>query len=891
MLKVKLGRPAIPHILSCVALLARRVNLSVVKVVITYLATLHKLQKKGGIRFLVIYLKACSSLLQQFIGGQRLHDLGPFGARVGRTHSGCPSIIPVLHRTRIRSGDTWTIRFWATLFGLYRILEFPGKVKLSTITAKSGMDPSLVAKFSHFVTLHLIQVLKSRFPIEGSITDALWSEEGEGPLEFMKGLRAKPFLISKSGPSIRDATYSDPRQGGKYPPSAVTVQSTSPVSVLASAYMWIHSPLYTVLKNWCKMTGNTAVLNRIESWTKDLHCDVEIVTNWSGALGFKNEPAGKVRVFAMVDPWTQWLLDRLHRAIFKLLAAIPQDGTFDQLKPIYLMKEWQARNRDSRGRELPVYSFDLSAATDRIPVILQKVLLSPFLTAWGAELWATLLVGRQYACPKKRMYMKVGKRKVYQLLCTSGFVQYETGQPMGALSSWAMLAFVHHAFVQWAAFSCGKITIGKGWYEGYAILGDDVVIIGKDVAAKYLALMKQMGVGIGAHKSLISDSGKALEFAKRTFLGTEDVSMVPFSEFVMGRQSLAGLLELVRKYSLTFGQTMSVLGYGYRAKADASKRVMMLPKRLRNYILALTGPGGPFFRSLREWLATKSLTSIYKTVDERVSTLGTRLLEQEVKLMQDLLETYQGLVDLAKKLGTVYRDREYYGTIKREPSKPKARLRVTNWNPEPQQRLLSVEEQIARLHNEVSFNEAWDVDRKEYNLQTVVEIQAVIRQEIARIMAAGPKLITVPGDPPMHESIDVGPLPLTSEVPKADAPSQIRLAVEHPLIEAPQHVLDELNEFLYRNAFLDVAIAYRDLRTELEELSVSSLDWAGIEVLWGRIREIERDLGEVPFPKNIFTRPSEGSPPKVIGKVLKRWYRHSGTFRSTVNPVGSETRE
>lgn len=669
-------------------------------------------------------------MLQQFIGGQRLHDLGPFGARVGRTHSGCPSIIPTLHRARIRQGCIWTIRFWMTLFGLYRILEFPGKVNLGSITDDTKMDPSLIPKFSHFVIHHLVKVLKSRFPVEGSITDALWPEDGEGPLEFMKGLRARPFLISKSGPSIRDAEIS---QGGKALPSSITVQSTSPVSVLASAYMWIHSPLYSVLTNWCKMTGNTAILNRIESWTKDLLCDVEIVTNWSGALGFKNEPAGKVRVFAMVDPWTQWLLDSLHQAIFKLLAVIPQDGTFDQLRPIGLLKAWQEAHRDSRGNLQPVYSFDLSSATDRIPVILQKVLLSPFLTAWGAELWATLLVGREYACPKKRMYMKVGETKVYQLLSKTGFVQYATGQPMGALSSWAMLAFVHHAFVQWAALSAGKITIGKGWYEGYAILGDDVVIVGKDVAAKYLALMNQMDVGIGDHKSLVSISGMALEFAKRTFFGKEDVSMVPFAEFVIGRQSLAGLLELVFKYNLTFGQTLSVLGYGYRAKADASKRIMMLPKRLRNYILALSGPGGPFFKSLREWMATKSLTSIYKTVDQRASAFVNGLLETERKLMLDILETYQGLVDLAKKLGTVHRDREYYGTIKRSRSKPKVPLRVANWNPEPRVMTLSVDEQIARLHASVSFAECWDASRKAYDPVLVENVQAMISQKTAEI--------------------------------------------------------------------------------------------------------------------------------------------------------------
>lgn len=53
-----------------------------------------------------------------------------------------------------------------------------------------------------------------------------------------------------------------------------------------------------------------------------------------GRLGTKEEPAGKVRVFAMVDPFTNWLLKPLHKLIFRYLSKIEQDGTFDQLAPI-----------------------------------------------------------------------------------------------------------------------------------------------------------------------------------------------------------------------------------------------------------------------------------------------------------------------------------------------------------------------------------------------------------------------------------------------------------------------------------------------------------------------------------------------------------------------------
>lgn len=782
MLKVKLGRPAVNHILQCVALLGRKNSLSVVKVVITTLSFFHRLQAKGGVRYLVIYLKACSSMLQQAIGGQRLHDLTPFGARVGRTHSGFPSCIPALHRARIRQGDTWTIRFWATLFGLYRVLEFPGTLKIRTITEPSRMDPSLGYVFSQFVTTHFIKVLRDRFHVDGSVTEALWSSEGEGPLEYLKSLRARPFLIPKSGPSVAPGTVS------------VGAQSTSPASILASAHTWLNSPLFPILRNWCKATGNLWVLNRIESWARELwvweeslplssggpRCPFE-ATNWLGKLGFKPEPAGKIRVFAMVDPWTQWLMDTLHKGIFKLLGNIPQDGTFNQLLPIERLVQWQSANRGNSGRLPPLYSFDLSAATDRIPLVLQKILLSPFLTAWGAELWGCLMVGRKYHCPKQ---ISFGKGQPKQVVSPDGFVRYAAGQPMGALSSWAMLALIHHAFVQWSALRAGVIAPGRGWYEGYAILGDDVVIAGSAVAKQYAALMQSIDVGIGDHKSLVSVSGRALEFAKRTFLNGVDVSMVPFAEFVAGRQSLAGLLELVRKYSLSLGQTLSVLGYGYRAKAASSKRLFSMPKRLRNYLLAFYGPNGPRYAGLQNWLPMRSVTASYKTAVTRVSSLVTSFFESEVKLVLEALDSMQPLVAEAKRLGTVYRDREHYGTV------PRGANRST----------------------------------------------------------------TAPG-------------------------------IES---STPHEVVDSLNETVYREAFLDAVIAHRDLRTKLEELSIPSLDWEGLESLWASLRAIETELSALPLPRNIQTRAAEKSAATGEGKALKRWYRHSSTFRATVTRTEKE---
>ena len=105
-----------------------------------------------------------------------------------------------------------------------------------------------------------------------------------------------------------------------------------------------------------------------------------------GKLGLKDEPAGKIRVFAMVDAWTQWLLKPLHDYLFERLRRNKLvDGTFDQGYPIgkilslysdTLFYNFQLKTKLFSNR---LYSFDLSAATDRLPIMLQRKILYPLL--------------------------------------------------------------------------------------------------------------------------------------------------------------------------------------------------------------------------------------------------------------------------------------------------------------------------------------------------------------------------------------------------------------------------------------------------------------------------------------------------------------------------------
>lgn len=66
-----------------------------------------------------------------------------------------------------------------------------------------------------------------------------------------------------------------------------------------------------------------------------------------GKLAYKEEP-GKVRVFAIVDVITQWVLKPLHNYIFNILRGLHQvDATFNQEKGISILQEKIQENPNS----------------------------------------------------------------------------------------------------------------------------------------------------------------------------------------------------------------------------------------------------------------------------------------------------------------------------------------------------------------------------------------------------------------------------------------------------------------------------------------------------------------------------------------------------------------
>jgi len=329
-----------------------------------------------------------------------------------------------------------------------------------------------------------------------------------------------------------------------------------------TAARWVSDPLFVEFNLWCTMTGTwtlpmfanclalfTEKSPRGSTWPVEWLLPSGYITvvgeQALGRLSRKVEAAGKVRIFALVDAFTQWILKPLHELIFTVLREIPQDGTFDQHRPLMPVLDEAIKG----GQR--VASLDLSAATDRLPVLLQRLLLSQLLGEVYATTWMRLLVNRDY----------------------SG-LRYAVGQPMGALSSWAMLALTHHFIIQWAWWRvCQSNGSQYYWYPWYAVLGDDVFLLGGPLIDEYQHIMSELGVSISHAKSILGTKVTA-EFAKAFFVGREDVSPISWTELAVARRSAAAALELrARHSSVTDKDLLRVLGVGDFAMTRLEKPV------------------------------------------------------------------------------------------------------------------------------------------------------------------------------------------------------------------------------------------------------------------------------------------------------------------------------
>jgi len=227
-------------------------------------------------------------------------------------------------------------------------------------------------------------------------------------------------------------------------------------------------------------------------------------------LVFLSDKAGKTRIVAIGDWWSNLSLSSIHDAFMAGLKKLRGDCTYRQGDIPSLIK----------GLGSHLFSSDMTAFTDRFPILIEAALVK---LAYGeviGSLWETVLTQRDFKGPK-------------------GPIRYAVGNPMGLLSSWAVSTFTHHAVKAWCAH---KVGVRK--YK-YLVLGDDCMDTNVEVYDLYIKTIQSLGVSVSRGKCTQSEQGYA-EFAKRLFTPEGEVTGIPVDLLLGIHKSPEQFIELVR---------------------------------------------------------------------------------------------------------------------------------------------------------------------------------------------------------------------------------------------------------------------------------------------------------------------------------------------------------
>jgi len=487
-----------------------------------------------GDRRFVAYLKACNHAVYSFIGGKPLHQTDGLGISV-KLRNGLPAVLHPALRSAIRRGDRKIILIVVSLFHSSKsILVDPLITKgvgLPTIGAPSG-KPEFEASeimFENFLdkcflssmTFSIKKYSEHHYhptPIFSSGPNSTISSLGfTKDLVALKrhGLLNTVFRYAEltGHDGILDLIKENYLPEGKFEPLTDICQAPF-------TYDGLH-----VEENWCPYPEE---ISAIEDDTERLQARIKFLADYMGPqvgkLSIKVEGGAKLRVFAILDSISQWLLKPLHDCIFDILKNIPSDATFDQDG---VLEEFIKTNK---GKTF--WSYDLKGATDMIPKEFYVSVLALIIGQEAASLWSKLF-DRNFLAPKS---MWLGKLAPF-------WMRYTRGQPMGAYSSWACLALLHHVIVAYAHYRSTRsldLPVGK-----YLVLGDDITFSDKLLAESYLQVCKEFGIPISLVKSY--PESRVCNFANQTYT-SEGVNLSPISmREVLQAHTFSRRLELAHR--------------------------------------------------------------------------------------------------------------------------------------------------------------------------------------------------------------------------------------------------------------------------------------------------------------------------------------------------------
>lgn len=277
------------------------------------------------------------------------------------------------------------------------------------------------------------------------------------------------------------------------------------------------SKLHTSIRNLNNALGQSWITTWMEKQAESFTGQETYIT---GRLGFSAEPAGKTRIFAIADYWSQTSLKVIQDSLYNTLKSISTDATKDQ--------DWGFKTLIEESNGLETYCFDLTSASDRIPAEMQRKRLD-------------LMSGKNLG----DAWLSVMTERTFLVKTTQQNVSWAVGQPLGLLSSFPSFALWHHDIVQ-LSYNYDRILTGKPikFFRKYRILGDDLVIFNKEVAERYHYLISEVfNIEINTTKSVFGDKKNSqIEFAKRLALNGEEYSSLPYN--ILNKDNEKYLLDL-----------------------------------------------------------------------------------------------------------------------------------------------------------------------------------------------------------------------------------------------------------------------------------------------------------------------------------------------------------
>jgi len=455
--------------------------------------------KSSGINAYILRLKLTKLALELYLAGSRI-DTRDLGQSLRLSKGGLPTWLPLQARQAFLNRSIVHIRFWMSLLNIYRALL--------------GVYPA--PTYSSISDIFTPDVSKS-LPFENFLRDFSKVFGFSVPQDKLKPVTF-PLLLTGSG----------------------VLGGPSILSAHVAARLWGYQRVNSI-RRWMKHFEDTrglriynTVYALMRPWADFYRPRFLAKSILLGKLHLKYEAAGKVRVFAMADYWTQYCLLPLHKSLFSLLEKFNDcDATFDQDTAV-----------SSFSGHSEYYSYDLKSATDLIPRYLYKVMLDIIYGKPIGDYWETMVADRDFKLPdesKGKPYVHEGKT----------FVRYGRGQPMGILSSWASLALLHHFLVQFANYQeSGEIQM----FDKYRVLGDDIVIADTKVARNYLQICQDLDIPISLAKSVISPPSsiegkkgwRLFQFANQIVLGPVNISPLSLKEEISS-QTFSARLELVTR--------------------------------------------------------------------------------------------------------------------------------------------------------------------------------------------------------------------------------------------------------------------------------------------------------------------------------------------------------